>query len=140
MKRSLILSIPNVIPESVEVTQGGIYFQVYVDDDQTLEFESVSLDRRKLEASVDGVPRKMPLKPVLMLEMLMINADGYATKDELTNHMKTDRASLRTHASRLRELIPEVELQSVWGRGYKLVSREESNGSSSTSANEQACH
>ena len=97
------------------------------DKDRILTCGDITLDRRTLRVTSDGMEVELPPKEYGILLQLMQNADTVLTRDQLMDlvwgmdSFCTDRV-VDNHVKNLRKLLgsPGKKIKSVYGRGYKI--------------------
>lgn len=119
--RELLLRIGAILRRGRDGGDGG-----------ALDFHGVHLDRSAMQASVDGEPLALTGAELRVLEGLLREAGGIASRDALTQfalgrkRTPYDRA-LDTHISNLRQKLggdeSPVEIRNVRGTGYALLPR-----------------
>lgn len=98
------------------------------DKDRILTCGDITLDRRTLRVTSDGMEVELPPKEYGILLQLMQNADTVLTRDQLMDlvwgmdSFCTDRV-VDNHVKNLRKLLgsPGKKIKSVYGRGYKIT-------------------
>ena len=98
------------------------------DKDRILTCGDITLDRRTLRVTSDGMEVELPPKEYGILLQLMQNADTVLTRDQLMDlvwgmdSFCTDRV-VDNHVKNLRKLLGPSgkKIKSVYGRGYKIT-------------------
>ena len=98
------------------------------DKDRILTCGDITLDRRTLRVTSDGMEVELPPKEYGILLQLMQNADTVLTRDQLMDlvwgmdSFCTDRV-VDNHVKNLRKLLGSSgkKIKSVYGRGYKIT-------------------
>ena len=98
------------------------------DKDRILTCGDITLDRRTLRVTSDGIEVELPPKEYGILLQLMQHADTVLTRDQLMDlvwgmdSFCTDRV-VDNHVKNLRKLLGSSgkKIKSVYGRGYKIT-------------------
>jgi DNA-binding response OmpR family regulator len=94
-----------------------------------LTLDGLSLDTRTQKVAIDGKPLEITMREYGLLEYLLRNKDAVVTREDMLEHV-WDRFHdsfsnvVDVHLKNLRKKLPETyakRIQTVWGKGYRLV-------------------
>lgn len=94
-----------------------------------LQFEELSLDTRSHTVTIKGKPIDLTLREYGLLEYFLRNVGAVITREDILSHVWDrffDSFSnvVDVHVKNLRKKLPNTyarRLQTVWGKGYRLV-------------------
>lgn len=94
-----------------------------------LRLDALELDTKSQTVSIDHEPVSLTMREYGLLEYFLRKKDTVITRDELLEHVwdrNYDSFSnvVDVHLKNLRKKLPQVyakRIQTVWGKGYKLV-------------------
>lgn len=101
------------------------------DEDKTLIYKEIELDREEVRVTVKGQELQLTAKEFAILELLMSNPKKVFTKANLFEHVWNeeffgDDNTVNVHMSNLRNKIDSIDkdndyIKTVWGIGFKLA-------------------
>lgn len=91
-----------------------------------LQVGPLALDLTAQRATVDGQPIQITGKHFKILELLMLRQGQCVTKDQILDHLYNgmDEPNIKiieVFICKMRKVLPEGLLQTVWGRGYTIA-------------------
>ncbi len=75
---------------------------------------------------VDGMPKKLPLKTIKLLELFLENEGQIVTKEQIINRLwssanEYSEGSIRVYVNKLKKVLKKDMIENIKGIGYKLT-------------------
>ena len=88
--------------------------------------ENSYYDYKQRIVVVDGIPKKLPLKTIKLLELFLENEGQIVTKEQIINRLwssanEYSEGSIRVYINKLKKILKKDAIENIKGFGYKLT-------------------